>query len=291
VAFFLNNMEESRIITGTMKWGSWGKNLSASAMSRLIETIFELGINTFDHADIYGDYSTEAAFGSAFSTLNIDRKEVRFISKCGIQLVNESRGVQRKHYEYSAQYIRQQVEQSLNNLQTEYLDVLLLHRPSPLMDYQEIGTIVTDLLQEKKINQFGVSNFTPSQISLLQKTCPVAINQLEISFVHPDALLNGTLDFHQLHGIATQAWSPLGNYFTSNDQSMQPLLTSMAKKYECSVDQLLLAWLLKHPANIKPVIGTTNPEHIQAAKLALEIHLTTEDWFELLALSRGEDVA
>lgn len=274
-----------------MKWGSWGKNLSASAMSRLIETFFELGINTFDHADIYGDYSTEAVFGSAFSTLNIDRKEVRFISKCGIQLVNESRGIQRKHYEYSAQYIRQQVEQSLNNLQTEYLDVLLLHRPSPLMDYQEIGSIVTDLLQEKKINQFGVSNFTPSQISLLQKTCPVAINQLEISFAHPDALLNGTLDFHQLYGIATQAWSPLGNYFTSNDQSMQPLLTSMAKKYECSVDQLLLAWLLKHPANIKPVIGTTNPEHIQAAKFALEIHLTTEDWFELLALSRGEDVA
>ena len=274
-----------------MKWGSWGKNLSTFEMSTLIETYFELGINTFDHADIYGDYSTEAAFGSAFSTLNIDRKEVRFISKCGIQLVNESRGVQRKHYEYSAQYIRQQVEQSLNNLQTEYLDVLLLHRPSPLMDYQEIGSIVTDLLQEKKINQFGVSNFTSSQISLLQKTCPVAINQLEISFVHPDALLNGTLDFHQLHGIATQAWSPLGNYFTSNDQSMQPLLINRAKKYECSVDQLLLAWLLKHPANIKPVIGTTNPEHIQAAKLALEIHLTTEDWFELLALSRGEDVA
>jgi predicted oxidoreductase len=284
-------MEESRIIAGTMKWGSWGKNLSASAMSRLIETFFEQGINTFDHADIYGAYSTEAAFGSAFSTLNIERKEVRFISKCGIQLVNESRGVQRKHYEYSAQYIRQQVEQSLNNLQTEYLDVLLLHRPSPLMDYQEIGSIVTDLLKEKKINQFGVSNFTSSQISLLQKTCPVAINQLEISFVHPDALLNGTLDFHQLHGIATQAWSPLGNYFTSNDQSMQPLLINRAKKYECSVDQLLLAWLLKHPANIKPVIGTTNPEHIQAAKLALEIHLTTEDWFELLALSRGEDVA
>jgi predicted oxidoreductase len=284
-------MEESRIIAGTMKWGSWGKNLSTFEMSTLIETYFELGINTFDHADIYGDYSTEAAFGSAFSTLNIERKEVRFISKCGIQLVNESRGVQRKHYEYSAQYIRQQVEQSLNNLQTEYLDVLLLHRPSPLMDYQEIGSIVTDLLQEKKINQFGVSNFTSSQISLLQKTCPVAINQLEISFVHPDALLNGTLDFHQLHGIATQAWSPLGNYFTSNDQSMQPLLINRAKKYECSVDQLLLAWLLKHPANIKPVIGTTNPEHIQAAKLALEIHLTTEDWFELLALSRGEDVA
>jgi predicted oxidoreductase len=284
-------MEESRIIAGTMKWGSWGKNLSTFEMSTLIETYFELGINTFDHADIYGDYSTEAAFGSAFSTLNIDRKEVRFISKCGIQLVNESRGVHRKHYEYSAQYIRQQVEQSLNNLQTEYLDVLLLHRPSPLMDYQEIGSIVTDLLQEKKINQFGVSNFTPSQISLLQKTCPVAINQLEISFAHPDALLNGTLDFHQLHGIATQAWSPLGNYFTSRHPSMQPLLINRAKKYECSVDQLLLAWILKHPANIKPVIGTTNPEHIQAAKFALEIHLTTEDWFELLALSRGEDVA
>jgi predicted oxidoreductase len=103
--------------------------------------------------------------------------------------------------------------------------------------------------------------------------------------------LNGTLDFHQLHGIETQAWSPLGNYFNSSRLPIQPLLTNMAKKYHCSDDQLLLAWLLKHPANIKPVIGTTNPERIQAAKMALEIHLTTEDWFELLALSRGEDVA
>ena len=274
-----------------MKWGSWGKKLTTYEMSRLIETYFEQGINTFDHADIYGAYSTEAAFGSAFSTLNIDRKEVRFISKCGIQLVNESRGVNRKHYDYSAQYIRQQVEQSLNNLQTEYLDVLLLHRPSPLMDYQEIGSIVSELLKENKINQFGVSNFTPSQISLLQKTCPVAINQVEISFVHPEVLLNETLDFHQLHGIETQAWSPLGNYFTLTNHSIQSLLLNMAKKYECTIDQLLLAWLLKHPANIKPVIGTTNTERIQAAKMAHEIHLTTEDWFELLALSRGEDVA
>lgn len=284
-------MKESRLIAGTMKWGSWEKKLTTYEMSRLIESYFEQGINTFDHADIYGAYSTEAAFGSAFSTLNIDRKEVRFISKCGIQLVNESRGVNRKHYDYSAQYIRQQVEQSLNNLQTEYLDVLLLHRPSPLMDYQEIGSIVTELLKENKINQFGVSNFTPSQISLLQKTCPVAINQVEISFVHPDVLLNETLDFHQLHGIETQAWSPLGNYFTLTNHSIQQLLSNMAKKYECTIDQLLLAWLLKHPANIKPVIGTTNTERIQAAKMAHEIHLTTEDWFELLALSRGEDVA
>jgi predicted oxidoreductase len=284
-------MKESRLIAGTMKWGSWGKKLTTYEMSRLIETYFKQGINTFDHADIYGAYSTEAAFGSAFSTLNIDRKEVRFISKCGIQLVNESRGVNRKHYDYSAQYIRQQVEQSLNNLQTEYLDVLLLHRPSPLMDYQEIGSIVSELLKENKINQFGVSNFTPSQISLLQKTCPVAINQVEISFVHPEVLLNETLDFHQLHGIETQAWSPLGNYFTLTNHSIQSLLLNMAKKYECTIDQLLLAWLLKHPANIKPVIGTTNTERIQAAKMAHEIHLTTEDWFELLALSRGEDVA
>lgn len=284
-------MKENQLIAGTMKWGSWGKKLTTYEMSRLIETYLEQGINTFDHADIYGAYSTEAAFGSAFSSLNIDRKEVRIISKCGIQLVNESRGVNRKHYNYSAQYIRQQVEQSLNNLQTEYLDVLLLHRPSPLMDYQEIGSIVTELLKEKKINQFGVSNFTPSQVALLQKTCPISINQLEISLINHFALLNGTLDFHQLYGIETQAWSPLGNYYTLTNHSIQLLLTNMAKKYECTVDQLLLAWLLKHPANIKPVIGTTNPDRIQAAKMALEIHITIEDWFELLASSRGEDVA
>lgn len=284
-------MNESRIIAGTMKWGAWGKKLSVLEQSSLIEHFLALGINRFDLADIYGNHTTEAEFGNALSQVGIERDSIQLISKCGIQLVDASRGVQRKHYDYSEKYIRQQVEQSLNNLQTEYLDVLLLHRPSPLIDYQEIGSIVSDLLKEKKINQFGVSNFTPSQISLLQKTCIVAINQVEISFVHPDTLLNGTLDFHQIHDIETQAWSPLGNYFTLNNPSIQLLLTNMAKKYECSVDQLLLAWLLKHPANIKPVIGTTNPERIQAAKMALEIHLTTEDWFELLALSKGEDVA
>ena len=288
-------MNESRIIAGTMKWGAWGKKLSVLEQSTLIEHFIALGINRFDLADIYGNHTTEAEFGNALSQVGIERDAIQLISKCGIQLVDASRGVQRKHYDYSEKYIRQQVEQSLNHLQTDFLDVVLLHRPSPLMDPIEIGAIIQQLLAENKIKKMGVSNFTATQLSLLQTTCPIAINQLEISLLQPNALFDGTLDFHRVNGLATQAWKPLGDFHalisTPQGHRLKEVMINFTKRYACSEEQVLLAWLLKHPANISPVIGTTNVQRIKEAQEAILIELTTDDWFELLAASTGKDVA
>ncbi len=159
----MNQISLSSIIAGTMSWGVWGKNYSTHQMATLLECCLQNGITSFDHADIYGDYTTEAAFGVAFKESNIKREEVQFISKCGIQLLGGTRNNAIKYYDYSKEYIINSVEQSLKNLHTDYLDVLLLHRPSPLMHADEIAEAINNLKKDGKIISFGVSNFSPSQ--------------------------------------------------------------------------------------------------------------------------------
>ena len=132
----------SKIIAGTMTWGIWGRNCSTEEMTALMHLCLESGISTFDHADIYGGYTTEAAFGKAFSESKINRSDIQLISKCGIQMISENRNNTIKHYSYSKDYIIASAEQSLKNLQTDYLDLLLLHRPSPLMQADEIAQAV-----------------------------------------------------------------------------------------------------------------------------------------------------
>ncbi len=191
----------SKIIAGTMTWGTWGKNFTPSEMSSLIEGALSLGISTFDHADIYGGYTTEAAFGAAFKDSKVDRSQVQFISKCGIQYPSEARPLKVKHYDYSAEHIIWSVEQSLQNLNTEYLDVLLLHRPSPLMDPQEIAKAFVQLKSQGKVKSFGVSNFTPAQMSLLSTENLIEWNQLECSLTQSKAMLDGTTNHFMQHQI------------------------------------------------------------------------------------------
>ena len=160
----------SPIVAGTMNWGVWDKKLTTSEMVHLMNICIENKVTTFDHADIYGGYTTEAQFGKAFAESKIPREKIQLISKCGIQLA-ESRNNTIKHYDYSKEYIIWSVENSLKNLQADYLDVLLLHRPSPLMKADEIAEAVAKLKSEGKIIDFGVSNFTASQTELMhQKT-------------------------------------------------------------------------------------------------------------------------
>lgn len=286
-------MQFSKIVAGTMTWGSWGKNLDTAEMSRRIQHCLEIGITSFDHADIYGAYTTEAEFGTAFSASGISRDKVQFISKCGIQYLAPSRENRIKHYDLSGKYIKWSVEQSLKNLQTDYLDLLLLHRPSPLMDADDIALAVLQLKQEGKIRNFGVSNFTPSQTSLIHQRTPVGFNQIQFSLTHFESLFNGDLDYMQTEGIRPMAWSPLGKVFNNQgDQAerIQTVLAQLAKKYDAAEDQILLAWILKHPAGILPVIGTTDMERMQKSVQALDLKLHTEDWFELLVASQGHKV-
>lgn len=283
----------SRIIAGTMSWGSWGKHLNTTQMAALIVHCTSAGITTFDHADIYGGYTTEAAFGEALKKSKIARDNIQLISKCGIQYIAPSRDNKIKHYEYRKEYIIWSVENSLKNLQTDYLDVLLLHRPSPLMHPDEIAQAVTELKKAGKILQFGVSNFSPEQTSLIASKTEVAINQIECSITHYKPMLDGALDYMMLHKITPMAWSPLGKLFrekTDQTTRIHQVMLDLMVKYEATADQLALAWLLQHPAKIHPVIGSTDFNRIKNALHSQNITLSTEDWFSLLVASQGHKV-
>jgi predicted oxidoreductase len=260
----------------------------------MIRFCTENGNSIFDHADIYGNYTTEAGFGKAFVDSGINREDIQLISKCGIQLINERRGSRIKHYEYAKEYIISSAETSLRNLKTDYLDTFLLHRPSPLMQPDEISEAITILQDSGKIINFGLSNFTPSQVDLIANSVPVTANQIEFSLTKNDAMFNGTLDKMLQEGIQTMSWSPLGTVFkdeTAQTKRIKAVLKKLTKKYEISEDVILLAFILRHPAKVAPVVGTTNKERILNANSALNIHLELQDWFEMLAASQGYEVA
>ena len=276
-----------------MNWGVWGKNLSEILMTELIEKSVSLGINTFDHADIYGGYTTEKSFGNALSLSKIDRESIFLISKCGIQYPSDKRPLKVKYYDYSKGHIRFSVENSLKNLKTDYLDILLLHRPSPLMNPKEISEEVDKLKEEGKIKSFGVSNFTNSQIKFISKETKVLWNQIEFSLTKNHPMIDGTLDYLQENNIGVMAWSPLGSFFKEKNEKQKRitiLFNELSEKYNCTHDQLLLAWILKHPANIYPVLGSTNTNRLKLAVNAIKINLEIDDWFLILKASDGKKV-
>ena len=284
----------SNIIAGTMTWGVWGRNCTTNQMIELMNCCIDNNISSFDHADIYGDYTTEAAFGKAFNESKIDRQKVQFISKCGIQMNLQNRNNAIKHYEYSKAYIIWSVEESLRNLQTDYLDLLLLHRPSPLMQTNEIAEAVEKLKQEGKILDFGVSNFTPSQTDLIETKTKISYNQIEFSITHFEAMLNGSLDHMQVKNITPMSWSPLGSVFKKDNEQSQrikAIATTFALKYNVSVDVILLAWILKHPSGILPVCGTANTNRIAQLMKAATVEMELQDWFALWTESCGAEVA
>ena len=277
-----------------MTWGIWGKNFSTAEIAELIEHCVNHGVTSFDHADIYGDYTTEAAFGKAFKEIGIKRSDIQLISKCGIQLMGNTRPNKVKHYNYSKNYILQSVEDSLNKLQTNYLDLFLIHRPSPLMCPETIADAVNELKTAGKIKQFGVSNFTISQMTMLSKHTNISTNQIECSLMQPQAMFNGLLDSAITNQQLAMVWSPLGQYFNNKSEQaarISKALQNMRDKYNATRNQLLLAWLLKHPAKIHPVIGTGNFERISESAQSTNIDLELEDWFILLEASTGHETA
>ncbi|WNM19592.1 aldo/keto reductase [Flavobacterium capsici] len=282
----------SPIIAGTMNWGIWDKKLSTKEMAHLINICVENKISTFDHADIYGNYTTEADFGKAFTESKMDRNKIQLISKCGIQHVN-GRNNSIKHYDYSKEYIVWSVENSLKNLQTDYLDVLLLHRPSPLMVADEIAEAVEKLKKEGKIIDFGLSNFTNSQTDLIRQKTEVTCNQIQFSATHHQAMLDGSLDYMQIHNIQPMSWNPLGTVFREDIEQtrrLKKLLVQLVEKYGVGSDTILLSWVLKHPAKVIPVAGTVNIARIQQLDKAVKLNLDKLDWFAIWTESMGNKV-
>lgn len=282
----------SKVIAGAMTWGSWGKKLSTAEIAELIHFCVDNGITTFDHADIYGDYGTEQDFGKAWATTGLERSNIQLISKCGIQMTT-GRNNKVAHYQYDADYIVWSAEQSLKKLNTDYLDLLLLHRPSPLLRVDEVVKAVDKLKAESKIKEFGVSNFTPSQIALLETEITVSANQVEFSLTHTPPMYDGTFDDCMAKKRVAMAWSPLGTYFKEkNNQNsrIKKLMDQLTKKYGVEESQLLLAFILHHPANIYPVVGTATKERLKNSLEACNIELDLQDWFLLLEASKGEKV-
>jgi len=283
-------------IVGCMRWGVWGENFTTKQYEQIIEQCLSIGLNVFDHADIYGHYTTEADFGNALKGNSSLRNKIKIITKCGINMLTPNRPHhQIKSYDTSASHITKSVEQSLQNFNTDYVDTLLIHRPDILIDVEEVANTISTLKQSGKVKSFGVSNFTTGQVALLNKCIAVEHHQVEISVTHLNSFDDGVLDQCQLNNIEAQSWSPMGNgLFTEQNEKNTRILetaTALYSIYNCSVNQILLAFLYAHPSNIVPVIGTTKFERIAEAKKAKEIELKREDFYKLWSASTGKEVA
>lgn len=289
------SVSKSKLELSELVLGMWHINeLEKSELDGLISTAIESGITTFDHADIYGSYTCEEAFGKWMKVNKGKRDDIQLVSKCGIKLISPNRPDHRiKHYDTSIQHITSSVENSLKKLKTDYLDLLLIHRPDPLMDVYDMAEAFSELKRAGKVKFFGVSNFTPSQFDHLNKACDKALvtNQIEISLFQNAPMFDGTLDHLQSHNISTMAWSPLGGTKNIKSAFENELLRSIASKYNVDIGNLLLIWLLNHPADIIPILGTMKADRVKSAAEVFKTKLDKEDWFEMLKFARGHDVA
>ena len=284
----------SPLIVGTMRWGSWGNNLSEKEVQELIDKALSLGLYTFDSADIYGGYTTEKTLGKAFENMGLTRESYQLIGKCGIKYKGGEKPYKVKSYDLSKEYIVKAVEESLENLRTDYLDLLLIHRPSPLMDPEEIARAFSILRLEGKVRNFGVSNFSTQQMSSLLEFVPdLLTNQIEISLSSPEAFFDGRVEQMQSLKLQPSAYSPLGGYFSVSEEKNLRVLEvfeELKEKYNASEAQLLLAFLRKHPSGIVPLVGTSKLSNLEHLSKGLEVEISMEDWFYLLEAQRGHRV-
>ena len=295
----LKDYKTAPFIVGTMRMGQWGRNMNASQIENFIEGCISMDLIDFDHADIYGSYTTEADFGAVLKKRPDLRTQIRITTKCGIKIVSDKRPDHKiKSYNLNKDHIKRSVENSLIAFHTDHIDNLLLHRPDILFDPYEIAQAFTELKKEGKVKYFGVSNFSVSQFELLQQIFPLCTHQVEISLLHREAFENGILDQCQKWGVTPTAWSPLGGgallKSSSEDHNItevQKIVNSLCQKYDAQPDQILLAWLRKHPAGIIPVLGTSKLSRIKNAKESLNINLSHEEWYLLWQVATGTEIA
>jgi predicted oxidoreductase len=287
----------SRLALGFWRLVDWG--LTREQLLTRVQAVLDLGITTFDHADIYGDYQCEALFGAALAQAPGLRAQMQLVTKCGIKLVSSRRPAHNlKHYDTTRAHIVASVERSLTHLHTDTIDLLLIHRPDPLMDADEVAAAFTALRAAGKVQHFGVSNFTPAQYKLLASRLdfPLVTNQVEFSLMHLAPLHDGTFDLCQQRRIAPMAWSPLtgGRLFREEGARAARLRHAMNMVGDAlggaTLDQVALAWILTHPAGVIPVLGSGKLERLQRAAAAADLRLSREAWFALWSASTGHEV-
>jgi predicted oxidoreductase len=285
----------SHIAAGCMRFDP--AKHSPMDIRNFVEECLALGINTFDHAPVYGAYTEETFFGNAvLKNNNALRDRIKIVTKTGI-ILPKTVGNQVIYYDSSPAWISGEVEKSLQKLKTDRIDLLLIHRPDYLMDADKTGAALDKLVQSGKVLSLGISNFAASGFSLLQKSMktPLAINQIELSAKTPDPLFNGLYDDAMERKLPLMAWSPLGggSIFSSQDAGsirLRNVLEEIAREYGVSIDTVLYAWIFRLPGKIIPVTGTTKPERIRTAVKAFNLILTHDQWYRILAASRGFDV-
>jgi predicted oxidoreductase len=285
----------SRIVAGTWRMLDWGWD--AATCLRWIEQCVELGVTSFDHADIYGDYRAEALFGEALAMAPGLRERLQIVGKFGIRLVSPARPAHRvKSYDSSRAHLFASVDASLRALRTDRLELLLLHRPDLLVDPDDLADALRTLVAAGKVLHFGVSNHSPSQLELLRRRHPVVVHQLEFSALQMRALADGTLDqCLDLH-IRPMAWSPLGGgrLMTGHDaqaQRVRSTLEAIGREHGVAPATVAYAWLLRHPAGVLPVAGTRRIEALAEAVSATALRLPAEDWYRVWQASIGHEVA
>lgn len=291
----------SRLVYGCMRIAGDGSPEATARGKRAVHAAVEAGFTLFDHADIYAGGACEKLFGDCLRESPGLRDRILVMSKCGIRPGGKPDKESPKRYDFSRAHLERSVDGSLRRLGIERLDLLLLHRPDYLMDAGAVAGAFASLQAAGKVAHFGVSNFAPAQLELLQSACsqPLLVNQVEVNLHAIGALHDGTLDQCQRLGITPQAWCPLGGVaYPAWSDSLSPEATQrlrnevdrQAGDYGTDAASIALAWLLRHPAKICPLIGSTTPERIAAAPRALEIDYRREDWYRLLEARSGHPV-
>ncbi|HRJ69626.1 MAG TPA: aldo/keto reductase [Beijerinckiaceae bacterium] len=290
--------ELSRLVAGAWRFLRGEVTTTPKELAGFIEGCLALGITSFDHADVYGGYAMEALFGAALKEWGGRRSQIEIVTKCGIRAVNPRWPETRiKHYDTSAAHIRSAVDRSLANFGTDYIDLLLIHRPDPFMDAADCARGLEEVVRAGKVRAVGVSNFAPSQVRLLQSalSLPLVTNQIEYSVLWPDPNFDGTLDQAQELKAAPMIWSPLGGGKLFSDEPsalrVRPVLEALRAKHGAEdIGSIALAWLLMHPSRPVPVLGSTRIDRIAAATGALDVRLDRQDWFAIHEAAMGEPV-
>lgn len=304
----VSSLKCSRLAYGCWRVaGSWDPARvtaeSRAAGHRAIIAAYEAGYTLFDNADIYSAGEAERILGEVLKEVSGMRGRVLLATKCGIRPAGTPHPRAPQRYDFSAEYILESCEQSLKRLRTDTIDLYLLHRPDYLANPEEIARAFSQLRSSGKVRYFGVSNFRPSLVTVLQAACPMPllVHQVEISLAKLDAFTDGTLDQCLIEKITPMAWSPLAAGLIGSGahdllpsqkgyriEGFLPAIDAIAKERGVSRTSVALAWLLKHPSGIQPVVGSTNPDRIRQAAKADELDLTREEWYSLLLAARGE---
>ena len=288
------NIDFSQIIYGMWRLAD-GEINDAKSVTDKINLCLDQGITTFDQADIYGDYSAEAIFGVALKEDKSLRSKIEIVTKCGIVApCGKYADVPVKYYDTSKKHIDASVNASLKNMNIDYIDMLLIHRPDPYMDHDETGQALDTLIKSGKIGAVGVSNFKPYDWELLQSSMvnKLHTNQIELSLQSIDAFSNGDVAFHQKNASPIMAWSPLGGgKLMIESNQLTNKMDQIGSHYNVDRAAVAISFLLSHPANIIPIMGTNNIDRISKISDALKVKMDRITWFELYTAALGREVA